>query len=180
MNNEAHAEVPIKPAVPAPIIARIAKIGLSDYRAFPGGQPYEFDLGATGKNLLLYGENGSGKTSLFRALRDLAALYPGPEIFADLRHIFAPGEDGFLSVQLTAGMPAEFRWDYGDEHPRVTSGQPYAALAERCRFLDYKALLETNFVHRTSLPNLFDLLVKEVLRDMPVIVSGKLARLGAV
>ena len=180
MNNEAHTKVPIETAVPAPIVARIAKIGLSDYRAFPSGEIYEFDLGATGKNLLLYGENGSGKTSLFRALRDLAALHPGPDNFTDLRNIFAPGEEGFLSVQLTAGMPAEFRWDYGDEHPRRTSGQPYAALAERCRFLDYKALLETNFVHRTSLPNLFDLLVKEVLKDLPVIVSGRLERLGAV
>lgn len=180
MNNEAHTKVPIETAVPAPIVARIAKIGLSDYRAFPSGEIYEFDLGATGKNLLLYGENGSGKTSLFRALQDLAALHPGPDNFTDLRNIFAPGEEGFLSIQLTAGMPAEFRWDYGDEHPRRTSGQPYAALAERCRFLDYKALLETNFVHRTSLPNLFDLLVKEVLKDLPVIVSGRLERLGKV
>ncbi len=180
MNDGAQTETPIKPAVPAHIVARIAKIGISDYRAFPGGQPYEFDLGEAGKNLLLYGENGSGKTSLFRGLRDLAALHPGPESFADLRHIFAPGEEGFLSVQLTGGMPAEFRWDYGDEHPRRTSGQPYAALAERCRFLDYKALLETNFVHRTGLPNLFDLLVNEILRDLPVLVGGRLERLGAV
>jgi energy-coupling factor transporter ATP-binding protein EcfA2 len=180
MNDETQTSAPIEAADPAPIVARIAKIGLSDYRAFPSGQTYEFDLSATGKNLLLYGENGSGKTSLFRALRDLAALHPGPDNFTDLRNIFAPGEEGFLSVQLTAGMPAEFRWDYGDEHPRRTSGQPYAALAERCRFLDYKALLETNFVHRTSLPNLFDLLVKEVLKDLPVIVSGRLERLGAV
>jgi hypothetical protein len=172
---------PTQPPVSAPIVARIAKIGLSDYRAFPsGGPPYEFDLGETGKNLLLCGENGSGKTSLFRALRDLAALNPGPENFADLRHIFAPAEDGFVSIQLTAGTANEFRWDYGDDHPRKTAGQPYASLAERCRFLDYKALLETNFVHRASMPNLFDLLVNEVLKDLPVIVNGKLEQLSKV
>ncbi|MFH1718479.1 MAG: hypothetical protein ABIF19_14080 [Planctomycetota bacterium] len=180
MNGEAQTVAPVEEAVPAPIVARIAQIALSDYRAFPSGQTYEFDLSSTGKNLLLYGENGSGKTSLFRALRDLAALHPGPENFTDLRHIFAPGEEGFVSVQLTAGTPSDFRWDYGDEHPRRTAGQPYAALAERCRFLDYKALLETNFVHRTSTPNLFELLVKEVLKDLPVIVGGKLERLGEV
>jgi energy-coupling factor transporter ATP-binding protein EcfA2 len=166
-------------AVHRPLIARIAKIGLGDYRAFPSGQKYEFDLGETGKNLLLYGENGSGKTSLFRAMRDLTALHPGPVNFADLRHIFAPGEEGFVSIQLTAGIPSEFRWDYGDEHPRKTAGQPYAALAERCRFLDYKALLETNFVHPRT-PNLFNLLVEDVLKELPVIVSGKLERLGEV
>jgi energy-coupling factor transporter ATP-binding protein EcfA2 len=180
MTHEARTDVPIKTIAPAPIVARISKISLSDYRGFPSGQPYEFDLGATGKNLLLYGENGSGKTSLFRALRDLAALHPGPENFPDLSNIFAPGEEGFLSIQLTAGMPAEFRWDYGDKHPRETAGQPYAAMAERCRFLDYKALLETNFVHRSSTPNLFNLLAKDVLYNLPVIVSGRLARLGAV
>jgi energy-coupling factor transporter ATP-binding protein EcfA2 len=165
---------PVEAAVRLPKVARIARIGLSDYRAFPSGQPYEFDLSKSGKNLLLYGENGSGKTSLYRALRDLLALYPGPENFADLRHIFAPGEEGFVSVGMTAGTPDEFRWDYGDEHPRKTAGQPYAALAEHCRFLDYKALLETNFVHRSGEPNLFGLLVEEVLKDLPVIVGGKL------
>ncbi len=165
---------------PAPKIARIAKIGLSDYRAFPSNQTYDFDLGADGKNLLLFGENGSGKTSLFRALRDLAALKPGPVNFAESRHIFAPGDEGFISLQLTEGTPSEFRWDNGDEHPRTTGGKPYADLAGRCRFLDYRALLETNFVHRIHTPNLFDLLVKEVLAELPVIVEGKQERLGTV
>jgi len=180
MNDKTQTAALIETTAPAPIVSRIAKIGLSDYRAFPSGQTYEFDLSATGKNLLLFGENGSGKTSLFRALRDLASLNPGPNSFTDLRNIFAPGEEGFLSVQLTAGMPSEFRWDYGDEHPRKTAGQPYASMADRCRFLDYRALLKTNFIHGADTPNLFDLLIREVLKDLPVIVSGRLERLGEV
>jgi energy-coupling factor transporter ATP-binding protein EcfA2 len=181
MSGEApQTTVPAQAPDSVPIVARIAKISLSDYRAFPSSQTYDFDLSETGKNLLLYGENGSGKTSLFRALRDLVALHPGPENFADLRHIFAPAEEGFVSIQLTAGTPNEFRWDYGNEHPRKTAGQPYASLAERCRFLDYRALLETNFAHRENVPNLFDLLVKEILKDLPVIVGGKLEQLRIV
>jgi energy-coupling factor transporter ATP-binding protein EcfA2 len=174
-------------AVPAsqpatPVVARIAKVGLSDYRAFPAGQTYEFNLGDEGHNLLLFGENGSGKTSLFRAIRDLTAMKSPPENFAESRHIFAPGEEGFISVQLTAGAPSEFRWDHGDAHPRGTGGKPYADLAERCRFLDHYALLETHFVHlhQPDAPNLFNLLVKEVLSDLPVIVDGKQERLGRV
>jgi len=163
-----------------PVIARIAKIALSDYRAFPSGQAYEFDLGSEGKNLLLFGENGSGKTSLFRALRDLSALRPGPTNFSELRNIFVPGDEGFISIQLTAGAVGEFRWDYGNNHPRETAGDPYALLTERCRFLDYRALLETNFVHRINAPNLFDLLVKEILRDLPVLVDGIQKPLGVV
>jgi energy-coupling factor transporter ATP-binding protein EcfA2 len=167
-------------ATPVTTVSRIAKISLSDYRAFPSGQTYEFNLGPEGRNLLLFGENGSGKTSLFRALRDLATLKPGPTNFADFRHIFSPGDEGFISIQLTAGTPSEFRWDYDEKHPRETAGQPYNLLAERCRFLDYKALLETNFVHRANKPDLFDLLVREVLFDLPVIVGGKADKLGRV
>src|SRR6266536_416075 len=164
----------------AAIIARIARIGVSDYRAFPSGPGYEWNLGADGRNLLLFGENGSGKTSLFRAIRDLMATQPPPDNFSDLRHFFAPGTEGFISVGLTAGGSSEFRWDYGDPHPRETAGQPYALFAERCRFLDYRSLLETNFVHRTPTPNLYKLLVNEVLRDLPVIIDGKQERLGNV
>jgi len=178
--NPNSANVPPAGPVLLPVIARIAKIALSDYRGFPSGQDYEFDLGSEGKNLLLFGENGSGKTSLFRALRDLSALRPGPTNYSELRNIFVPGDEGFISIQLTAGAVNEFRWDYGNDHPRLTAGQPYALLTERCRFLDYRALLETNFVHRLKAPNLFDLLVKEILSDLPVLVDGIQKPLGVV
>lgn len=167
-------------AVVAPAVARVASIGVSDYRAFPSGPSYEFKLGTDGKNLLLLGENGSGKTSLFRALRDLMAVQPPPEKFDDLRNIFSPGEEGFVSVQLTTGGANEFRWEYGERHPRDMAGQPYALFAERCRFLDYRALLETNFVHRAHTPNLYRLLVRDVLKDLPVILNGRQERLGNV
>jgi len=42
---------------------RIQRIILNDFRAFPGPQDYTLDLGTDGSNLLLYGENGSGKGS---------------------------------------------------------------------------------------------------------------------
>ena len=45
---------------------KIKTLSLTDFRAFPGPAPATFELG--GKNLLLYGENGSGKSSLGRAL----------------------------------------------------------------------------------------------------------------
>ena len=46
---------------------RITKIELKNFRAFC--RPVEIDLHKTGKNLLVYGENGSGKTSLYLALK---------------------------------------------------------------------------------------------------------------
>jgi len=52
---------------------RIAKIEIKDFRAFPGPGTYIFDLD-DGKNLLIYGENGSGKSSLFYALLEFFNL----------------------------------------------------------------------------------------------------------
>ena len=45
---------------------KITKIEIKNFKAFRG--PDEIILGQKGQNLLLYGENGSGKTSLYKAL----------------------------------------------------------------------------------------------------------------
>ena len=47
-------------------MVRITKIEIKNFRAFP--RTYQIDLHKAGKNLLVYGENGSGKTSLYLAL----------------------------------------------------------------------------------------------------------------
>ncbi len=166
---------------PAPALpqARIAKIWLSDYRAFPSGLPYEIDLGKEGKNLLLYGENGSGKSSLARALRDLFNHRNPPASYEPSRNVFTAGEDGAVSVQFTAGVsPAEFRWEFGEKHPKETEGQVFFEIASRSLFLDYRDLLQTNFAHANGPPNLFDLLVKTVLASLPVLVGGQQRTLG--
>lgn len=49
-------------------MATITQIEIDGFKAFP--KNFKFDLG-TGKNLLLYGENGSGKSSLYYALHVL-------------------------------------------------------------------------------------------------------------
>ena len=46
---------------------RITGIELKNFRAFYG--TYQINLHKAGKNLLVYGENGSGKSSLYLALK---------------------------------------------------------------------------------------------------------------
>jgi energy-coupling factor transporter ATP-binding protein EcfA2 len=152
------------------VAPRIKKISVSGYRAFPPYKPksLEIDLGDTGKNLLLYGENGSGKTSLFRALRDLFDTSAAERDYSDFRNVFQQSEDDAIAVELTSGTPPEYRWDAGEQHPKVTGGDEFHRFARTCLFLDYRDLLQTNFVHRTGAPNLFDLLVNVVLPELPV------------
>ena len=46
---------------------RITEIEIKNFKAFYG--TYRIDLRKSGKNLLIYGENGSGKSSLYFALK---------------------------------------------------------------------------------------------------------------
>lgn len=45
---------------------RITKIEIKNFRAFPG--TYQINLRKAGKNLLVYGENGSGKLRYIRGV----------------------------------------------------------------------------------------------------------------
>ncbi len=57
---------------------RIVRLTVRDFRAFPG--TFELPL-PNGCNLLLHGENGSGKSSLATALREFLGLespFPRP------------------------------------------------------------------------------------------------------
>jgi energy-coupling factor transporter ATP-binding protein EcfA2 len=145
---------------------RIGKIVIRDFRFFPGNETCTFDLGETGKNLLLFGENGSGKSSLFHGLRLLLSQDAPPQPFKAYRNIFCPGEEGTLAIELTAGQPQDVTWEHGEPHPATSGGSAFFNLARRATFLDYKALLRTNVFHEDAdCVNLFPLLVEFLLRD---------------
>ena len=67
-------------------MATLTQIEIDGFKAFP--KNFKLDLG-TGKNLLLYGENGSGKSSLYYALHALLQ-----SVFKDDRGVkyFKPGD----------------------------------------------------------------------------------------
>lgn len=158
-------------AAAAPVPVRIAKITISDFRAFPGGSRFVFDLGADGKNLLLHGENGAGKSSLFHALRLLFSPEVPARSFAENANVFVPGDaanPGVVAVDLTAGTPVDYRWDAGNPHPAANAGDTtFREAARRSVFLDYKALLQTSLPHEgQESVDLFDLVVKTLLRGV--------------
>ena len=58
---------------------RITEIEIKNFKAFYG--TYQINLRKSGKNLLVYGENGSGKTSLYFALTRIKLMKRITRIF---------------------------------------------------------------------------------------------------
>lgn len=157
------------PAAVTPL--RISKLTLNAFRAFP----HEITIDFKSKNLLVYGENGSGKSSIFHALKNFFSLKTSNG--AKYRNIFIEKETAkeqfCVKVEFNDGNdPAEWR---ANAHPSstATSSDPRVTeTALRKSTLDYRALLDTNYIHGDNRPNLFDIIVKLVLADYPVTVEG--------
>ena len=79
---------------------RITNIEIKNFRAFKG-EPIKIDLTKSGKNLLVYGENGSGKSSLFFALK-LFLECAGTKDFLEHRNFFCHHDDGYVKLTLLA------------------------------------------------------------------------------
>lgn len=164
----------LPPIAPAAAPLRIKHLTLTDFRAFPGPAPARFDL--EGKNLLVYGENGAGKSSLFHALSGIFALRLPQDTLRKHKNVFSglPDTDCKVAIEFSdGGVAAE--WTV-NSHPGSLRGRApdtritEAALRRAC--LDYRALLDTNYKQGNGPINLFDIAVEHLLRDYPVTVAG--------
>ncbi|NTU50732.1 MAG: AAA family ATPase, partial [Desulfobulbaceae bacterium] len=77
---------------------RIQTITITDYKAFLG----KHEINVAGKNLFIYGENGSGKSSLYYALKDFFQSSIEDIELSELENIFVSKEKkGGVSVKVT-------------------------------------------------------------------------------
>jgi energy-coupling factor transporter ATP-binding protein EcfA2 len=139
---------------------KIIRIELQSFRAFD--EPFELDLDG-GKNLLLHGENGSGKSSIYLALKRFFEER-GDDI-AKHRNQFSPAvRVSHVRVQVkgkdAAGVDYDHNvsWDVSNGHPLPVPVNPAtspiaAALrsmlvdgARRAGFLDYRMMLRTHLL----------------------------------
>jgi len=148
---------------------RINELRLCNFRAFPG--PAVVPVKLSGKNAIIFGENGSGKSTIFHALDGFFSVAERTKKERKKRlrnavNLFS--EEGIettsLEVEFDDGVVE--RWD-SNAHPcdiGEPSGRVFAA-GYRKAILDYRSLLETNFRHTEGAINLFETCVKTVLRD---------------
>ncbi len=152
---------------------RITEIRINNVRAFYGEQP-PIEL-PNGENLLIYGENGSGKSSLCKALETFfASLVTGGMTIED--NIFAPEpKNASIRIQFTDKLS---QTSHVHEFPVQSSvlsvsESSFKQQQEILRashkingFLTYRSLLKTYYSeqHDGNI-NLFNLLVTELLAN---------------
>lgn len=180
------------PSAAAATPVRIQAVSLTNFRAFPGPAPARFEL--AGKNLLIYGENGAGKSSLFHALSNFFSekspkLQQHNNVFSghavvDCKVAIELVGDTQPVVWTTSYHPCARNmnrpvgnWSeyyFRGSDPRITQ----AALRAAC--IDYKSLLNTNYRHDSGDVNLFDVAVDHLLRDYPVSQNGQTTTIGSL
>ena len=151
---------------------RVTKIEIKNFRAFYGN--LEIDLHKAGKNLLVYGENGSGKTSLYLALKSfLESSEDTAPRFESHQNIFIKDE-GYIKLHLRADPRANEHVYEWSETVNETKDQLIIDASRSKGFLDYKALLETHYIHRESdTVDVFNLLIKNFLANVISDLTGQ-------
>ena len=143
---------------------KITKIEVSDFRGFPGRTPYSFDFG-NARNLFIYGENGSGKSSLFRAIKEFFNRQTNPPAFATFKNNLDPAiTTGHVTVHFDDGSVQS--WTSSADRPLNALPASQTSLQVGC--LDYRSLLETNFSQRGDNVNLFDIAVTHLVPHLEV------------
>ncbi len=147
---------------------RIQNIEITNYKAFLGTHKIKVD----GKNLFIYGENGSGKSSLYYALKDFFQSSVEKIDLNELENIFvSDGNRGKTSIKI-AFKPNGQGQDSSKTYEFNTSGNGTRAPGDTSirdgnglkSFLTYKHLLGVHHLKKSDSINLFDLLVKGVLK----------------
>ena len=145
---------------------RLTAIEITNYRAFRG--TFRLEL-PKGENLLVYGENGAGKSSLYHALRvflespdwqipDPVTKTRRPVLVTDHRHRFTAAPP---TVKLEFGDKS-FEWT----ETKNDTTQSFVRLVNQGKgFLDYRALLEVHHVRfdESTEIDLFPLLIRRLL-----------------
>jgi energy-coupling factor transporter ATP-binding protein EcfA2 len=144
----------------------ITEITLNNFRAF--GKPETIKI-PKGNHLLIYGENGSGKSSIYNGLKDFFSSSSGATKFK-LNKFEEASNSKTGSVEITveedAKQPEKFKFAFPDANS--DHRKPEIILANKFKgFLDYKRMLKVHSldIPDEKTPDVFELLIKELLSE---------------
>ncbi len=155
---------------------RIQAIEITNYKAFLG--THKINVG--GKNLFIYGENGSGKSSLYYALKDFFQSSTEDIDLGNLENVFVPPvKGGETAVRVvfepnSQGQDQEkaYLWNSAENDTRAEGDTSIRDGNKLKSFLTYKHLLSIHYLKKDERINLFDLLVKGVLKHFRYSLTG--------
>jgi ABC-type multidrug transport system ATPase subunit len=148
---------------------KINKIQLQNFRFFIDEEVHNsFEL--NGQDTLIYGENGSGKSSLFKAFEFLTQPTISENEFDDNINIFRT-DDTYLKFDFDNGEELQIDRDHlslGNDFPFVEK------LSVSKPLLDYKHLLNVSYAQTSQVEekNLFTFF-KKILEEYPIDEEGK-------
>jgi energy-coupling factor transporter ATP-binding protein EcfA2 len=143
----------------------ITSVKINNYRAF-----YKQETVAIpkGHNLLVYGENGSGKSSFYRAIHD---FFKSSRTDVDFeKNTFKQTDDGFVEISFTdaadGALPVSYIFHSVTANTNTKTVPHIQQAFKAGGFLTYVQLLKTYLIEsKGANPNLFDLLVNNILAD---------------
>ena len=148
-------------------MAAISKITIDGFKAFP----QEFELNLDGKNLLMYGENGSGKSSIYYALhallqsqcKDKCSIYfstTHPESIVN-KYTNKPNAKVEIKFEGSDVAYSISQAGYNESVPQATS--PLRDLNGKCVFINHKFLFNVFGFRNSQYIDLFPVFIKDIL-----------------
>lgn len=149
---------------------RITKISIDNFRAYIKSLDI---LIPNGENVLIYGENGSGKSSFYKAMRYFLSSSVNSVGQFDLNR-FSGRTDGkivvsYSDVDVNGSIidGSEASYAVSTEPAETTNVQPFIQTSHRSSgFLDYAVLLQA-YLHRPETPNLYPLVLSLLANFVP-------------
>jgi len=157
---------------------KIKTIEINNYKAFYGEQ--KINVGS--KNLFIYGENGSGKSSLYYALKDFFQSSMEDIDLNHLENIFIEDDKkGNSYIKVTFNPNSENQYKNQKFQLTATTKNTNSINETSIRdanklksFLTYKHLLEIHHIQKGGQIDLFNLLVNGVLKHFRyTLTNGK-------
>ncbi len=155
---------------------KITGITVNNYRAFFNERgeeetKYYIDLSG-GKNLLIYGENGSGKSSLYKALKDLFWSSMGD--LKVIENVFVrnleevPNRDPFVEAIFKDNTEESVYCFSADPNLTNTNVELFKSVVRSRSFMTYRDLMRIHFIDGPQV-NLFEFLFGEngLLAELP-------------